>query len=315
MKSTPFSTTLITRSDTALPATDATSHDRAIVLGGGGSTGNAWLIGVLAGLFDAGVDVPSADLIIGTSAGSTATAQVTGASLPRLFEETLTPVPHAQAAPRRSTAGSARTADHLDRFRKLIDGSQGPVEMRRKMGAAAMEMAAATDGSWQSQWRTTVAARLPDREWPLQSVLITAIDAESGDPVAFNRYSGVEFVDAIAASCASNLPYKIGDRYYLDGGFRRSSENADLAAGYSRVLVLSPLGGRSLHPTEWGMQLATQVEELSAAGSLVEVIMPDAAAEYLFGANAMNLSMRPAAAQAGYEQGNALAQRVSDCWC
>ncbi len=43
--------------------------ERALVLGGGGSTGNAWLIGVIAGLFDAGLDVTESDLIIGTSAG------------------------------------------------------------------------------------------------------------------------------------------------------------------------------------------------------------------------------------------------------
>ena len=43
--------------------------DRALVLGGGGSVGNAWEIGVIAGLFDAGLDVTEADLIIGTSAG------------------------------------------------------------------------------------------------------------------------------------------------------------------------------------------------------------------------------------------------------
>src|ERR1700744_462489 len=46
--------------------------ERALVLGGGGASGNAWLIGVIAGLFDAGLDVTEADLIIGTSAGSTA---------------------------------------------------------------------------------------------------------------------------------------------------------------------------------------------------------------------------------------------------
>ncbi len=39
---------------------------RALVLGGGGSTGNAWLIGIVAGLFDSGLDVTSADLTIGT---------------------------------------------------------------------------------------------------------------------------------------------------------------------------------------------------------------------------------------------------------
>ena len=52
----------------------------ALVLGGGGSTGNAWLIGVIAGLFDAGLDVTTADLTIGTSAGSTAAAQITSAT-------------------------------------------------------------------------------------------------------------------------------------------------------------------------------------------------------------------------------------------
>jgi NTE family protein len=51
----------------------------ALILGGGGSTGNAWLIDVIAGLFDAGLDVTTADLIIGTSAGSAAAAQIAGA--------------------------------------------------------------------------------------------------------------------------------------------------------------------------------------------------------------------------------------------
>ena len=41
-----------------------------------GSTGNAWLIVVVASLFEAGLDVTQADLIIGTSTGSTAAAQI-----------------------------------------------------------------------------------------------------------------------------------------------------------------------------------------------------------------------------------------------
>jgi NTE family protein len=52
------------------------ASERALVLGGGGSADNAWLIGVVAGLFDAGLDVTEADLIIGTSAGSTSTATI-----------------------------------------------------------------------------------------------------------------------------------------------------------------------------------------------------------------------------------------------
>ncbi|WP_278255774.1 hypothetical protein [Nocardioides convexus] len=59
---------------------DASPPRRALVLGGGGSTGNAWLLGVLAGLADAGLDPTAADLVIGTSAGATTAAQVTAAS-------------------------------------------------------------------------------------------------------------------------------------------------------------------------------------------------------------------------------------------
>jgi Predicted esterase of the alpha-beta hydrolase superfamily len=53
-----------------------TGRERALVLHGGGSAANAWEIGVIAGLFNAGLDVTDADLIIGTSAGSTAAAQI-----------------------------------------------------------------------------------------------------------------------------------------------------------------------------------------------------------------------------------------------
>ena len=41
----------------------------ALVLGGRGVAGIAWMIGLLSGLADAGDDVTTADLIIGTSAG------------------------------------------------------------------------------------------------------------------------------------------------------------------------------------------------------------------------------------------------------
>src|SRR5690349_17804773 len=65
---------------------------RALVLGGGGVTGIAWELGVLAGLADAGVDLTSADLVVGTSAGSVVGAQVTsGADLGMLFERQLQP--------------------------------------------------------------------------------------------------------------------------------------------------------------------------------------------------------------------------------
>ena len=45
-------------------------HGTALVLGGGGPVGGAWMTGVLAGLAEAGVHLDRADVIIGTSAGA-----------------------------------------------------------------------------------------------------------------------------------------------------------------------------------------------------------------------------------------------------
>jgi NTE family protein len=131
----------------------------------------------------------------------------------------------------------------------------------------------------------------------------------------FDRYSGVDLVDAVAASCSGpGAPaYRIGGSRYIDGGYRRN-ENADLAAGYGRVLVLSPFGGRSRHPPEWGMQLAAQVDELRAAGSSVETIFPDESSRSAFGASMMDPSTRPPAARAGYDQGRTLAGRLTRFW-
>jgi NTE family protein len=188
--------------------------------------------------------------------------------------------------------------------------------MRRKLGAAALEMEAASDGSWSAQWRATVAKRLPSQHWPGQKICITAVDARTGEPVVFDRDSGVELVDAVAASCSSSLPYAIGDRKYIDGGFRSNAENADLAAGYARVLVLAPFSGRSLQPPEWGTDLAAQIDKLRTNGSQVEVIFPDDNTRGIFapGGNVMDPSVRKPAAQAGYDQGKALAKQLADFW-
>src|SRR5690606_38626708 len=142
----------------------------------------------------------------------------------------------------------------------------------------------------------------------------TAVEASTGEPVVFDRDSGVDLVDAVAASCASRLPYRIGESRFIDGGYRRN-ENADLAVGYRRVLVLSPFGGRTRHPVEWRMQLAAQVEDLRARGSSVETIVPDSDDEQLFGANAVDLSLRAVAARVGFDRGRALGERLVEFWC
>ncbi|RNE62116.1 patatin-like phospholipase family protein [Cryobacterium tepidiphilum] len=291
---------------------------RALVLAGAGAAGNAWEIGLIAGLCEAGLDVTRADLIIGTSAGSTVAAQVTSGTRPAdLYAAILAEVPPLRA----SDAGpQARRAPHpsghtyMEWSNGIIGSAEDASDMRRRMGAAALETDA-SNGSGPSRWRDVVAARLPSQHWPQQPVLITAVDARSGEPVVFDSHSGIDLVDAVAASTSNGFggAYRIGDHRYINGGYRRS-ENADLAAGCGRVLVLSPFGGRSRMPLEWGMDLATQVAELRAGGSRVETVFPDDGAGDVFNVNAMDPSTRLQAARGGYEQGTALAEPLAAFW-
>jgi NTE family protein len=323
--SSPLHFTSTTTSDGVAGRARA-AGERALVLGGGGSAGNAWLIGVIAGLFDAGLDVTEADLIIGTSAGSTAAAQVSSATRPaELLASILAAAPPPRTGPVGSDRGrvpNRKAPDHMERTSKIIAAAEDAADMRRRMGAAALEMDAAaleTDAaagrSGQTQRRATVAARLPSQHWPQRPMLIVAVDAHTGEPVVFDRHSGVDLADAVTASCAGPgaPPHSIGDSRYIDGGYR-SNENADLAAGYGRVLVLSPLGGRSRAPLDWGIHLAAQASELRARGSRVETIFPDSDSRDAFGVNLMDPSTRPPAARAGYNQGRALAGQLTEFW-
>jgi NTE family protein len=286
---------------------------RALVLGGGGSVGNAWLIGVLAGLHEAGLDPTLAGVIVGTSAGATAAAQITNARLPDLLAAALTPPPSRPLPASGGLAPVGTVPDHLERTQRIIDAASDAADMRRRMGAAFLELDAASGGGGTDRWRRTVAARLPGYDWPRQRLLLTAVDAATGEGVAFDRDSGVDLVDAVAASTSGGSAYWIGERAYIDGGYRRN-ENADLAAGAERVLVLSPFGGRTRHPLAWGLHLDAQVAGLRRAGSSVEVVHPDAASLQAFGDSMMDLSRRPAAARAGVEQGSALAPDLVTFW-
>ena len=280
---------------------------RALVLGGGGSSANAWLIGVIAGLAAEGVDVADADLVVGTSAGATTAAQLAFRPAAELYGEVLAQPP----VPPRAAPGP--TLDHLARVRSVSAASLDAGDMRRRMGRSALELAENADGSATERWRSIVAARLPRAEWPERRLLVTAVDADTGEGLALDRDSGLDLVDAVAASTSGGGAYRAGDRAFIDGGYWRN-ENAHLAAGCGRVLVLSPLGGRTLHPLAWRMQLEAQVQDLEAGGSEVATLVPDSAAIEAMGDNMMDVSRRPAVAAAGYAQGRSLAESLVSFW-
>ena len=287
----------------------------ALVLAGAGAAGNAWQLGLIAGLYDAGVDLTTADLIVGTSAGSTVAAQITsGMSSAELYAAILAETPPPRASAAGSGTGCARLSgpQYLAWSDAIIASAEDASDMRRRFGAAALELDR-SDGSDSTRWHDIVAARLPRHEWPQQRMLIPAMDARTGEPVVFDRDSEVELIDAVAASTSAMTPYRIGERRFLNGGYRRSS-NTDLAAGCARVLVLEPFGGRTRQPIEWGMDLATQVDELRSGGSVVETVFPDGGSGDVFNANALDPATRRPAARGGYEQGRALAARVAEFW-
>jgi NTE family protein len=130
----------------------------------------------------------------------------------------------------------------MEKTSAVIAAAEDAADMRRRMGAAALETDAASGSSAQTQWRATVAARLPSQFWPQRSLLIPAVDAHTGEPVVFDRHSGVDLVDAVAASTSNGFgvpPYRLGDMRYINGGYRRN-EDADLAAGYRWSSRLRP---------------------------------------------------------------------------
>jgi NTE family protein len=305
-------------------------HHVALVLGGGGAAGNAWEIGIIAGLAEAGIDMTeAADLVIGTSAGATAAAQVrSGIQAAELLASVLSP-PVRSVGPNREPPPSLPMATVFERMRAISAAATSVSDLRRAMGAFGLE-SDSTLGPGAGQRRAIVAARLPRPEWPDRPMIVTAVDAHTGELAAFDGDSGVDLVDAVTASTA--LPglvptVSINGTRYIDGGVG-GGENADLASGYANVVVLSPLGGRSQtppergadpavqfeglrRPPEWGTDLASQVEALRKQGSRVEVITPDAGSRVAMGTNQMDPAVRTPAALAGFAQGKQEATRVT----
>jgi NTE family protein len=97
-------------------------------------------------------------------------------------------------------------------------------------------------------------------------------------------------------------PVTIGSSRYIDGGVR-SSDNADLATGFGRITVISPLGLEPPIPSL--LPLREVVTRLRAEGSLVTVIVPDAGSAAAIGPNALDPATRTPASHAGRAQGRA----------
>ncbi|RAG81112.1 patatin-like phospholipase family protein, partial [Streptacidiphilus pinicola] len=237
---------------------------RALVLGGGGLTGIGWECGMLHGLAEAGVDLgATADLIVGTSAGSVVGAQLASGLIgpKELFERQLVELP-GEGGERFGTA-------MLVRYAWTVARSRDSEAFGARMGAFAL----AAGPSDAAGHRAALAERLLSHEWPERRLLVTAVDAHSGARRAFDRDGDVTLLDAVQASCAVPgvwPPVSADGRTWIDGGIR-SSANADLAAGYASVVVIAPVaaGGGPLPSPR------AQAARLAASGARVTLITPD----------------------------------------
>lgn len=290
---------------------------KALVLSGGGSVGIAWEIGVAAGLARRGVDLRSADFIVGTSAGSAVGAQL---ALGRDLEQLAGRYHNAAQRTTETTAGSgAPSNQQMAKLLELVATAmtgEGPAELRRSaVGKFAVEADAMPEDAFVAAFRY-----LKGEPWP-HRFACPAVDALSGEFVVWDSRAGVDLDRAVASSCAVPglfAPITIRGRRYIDGGFR-SATNADLATGHNRVLIVSVLSAaRAAGPIDPrlspGLQLDDEVAALTASGSVVTVLAVDNAGARAMGSNFMDPSVGRIAVDEGIRQGEAEADRLAEFW-
>jgi NTE family protein len=276
---------------------------RVLVLGGGGVAGIAWETGVLRGIADESPSTAEvllgSDVLVGTSAGSAVAAQIgSGRSLEDLFARQ---VQHSSAE-----IDPGVDIDAIaDLFLAAMSEPDTTVaQKRQRIGAVAL----ATETVAEPVRRDVIACRLPTHDWPDRVLRVTAVDIDTGELAVFDRDSGVELIDAVAASCAvpgAWPPVTIGDRRYMDGGIG-STINLDVADDCELAVVLVPAGASA--PSSFGDGPATEIAAFRGAALGVFADDESLAA---FGSNPLDPRCRVTSALAGRAQGRREAATVA----
>lgn len=264
--------------------------------------GIAWEIGILARMAELEIDLAAdAELVVGTSAGACVGALVTGQS----GYDKLTATQRLPVSQTRERIPDFDLNLLVEIFGLMTSVQDDPAGARREIGALAM----ATKTVPEDERREIIAWRMPNNEWPARRLVITAVDAETGERVTFDASSAVSLVDAVAASCAVPgiwPPVTIGGKRYIDGGVY-STTNVDLAQGYDRTVVLRPV---AMGPNDDDGERA----EATNLSRPPLIIAADAESLAAFGPNLLDPASRGAALDAGMLQADEVATDVRQYW-
>ncbi len=282
---------------------DSTPPD-ALVLGGGGVLGEAWLSAVLAGIAQGGgFDARGSRFMLGTSAGSIVAASLAagidpacgrnGALVAALELGGAAAAPLASLALNSTAGGGAMLRRAM--LRRVPRGERSMAGLGRIIDAAAPVF----DGR----------------------LLIAAVELESGRRVIFGSPGApsATVAQSVLASCAIPgvfSPVSIGAREYVDGGAWSPTNMDAVPVGRDeRVLCLNPTG--SLRPSRGALvgaigpisrgAASSEALALRHRGAHVRTINPDEASAGAMGVNLMSRSRRAAVIAAGHAQGLRLA--------
>jgi NTE family protein len=294
-----------------------------LVLGAGGTLGEAWMRGVLSGIESATeLDFTKCEYLVGTSAGSIVAAALAAGRRPEAGDRAAREW-GAQAAehdPERNLGASlrnlggelARTAGRLTAtaaapFTPFALAGLEPAG--RAVRAAALAAAPRPDRNLEPVGRhiDSLNAQFDGR------LRIAVVERRTGRRVMLGAPGAPPATvrEAVTASCAVPwlfAPVTIAGREYVDGGVW-SPTNLDAAPGGrgTRVLCLAPTAAGPLRaPTT--AALVTEEMALKGRGTRVRTITPDAASTTAIGPNLMDQGRVEGVLDAAFAQGRAMAR-------